>query len=87
MQTSSRRYVRHLYRQKRAERWFKIITAIMLRMVVVATIWSGYQAARWGAVQSSKYAQANALRVVSARDSTLASQLHSTRSASGPSSS
>ena len=58
LQTSSRRYVRHLYRQQRAERWFKIITAIMLCMVVVALAWSGYQAARWGGVQSSKYAQA-----------------------------
>jgi hypothetical protein len=74
LQTSSRRYVRYLYRQKRAERWFKFITAIMLCMVAIATAWSGYQAARWGGVQSSKYAQASALRVVSARDSTLAGQ-------------
>jgi hypothetical protein len=74
LQTSSRRYVRLLYRQKRSERWFKIITAVMLCMVAVALAWSGYQAARWGGVQSSKYAQASALRIVSARDSTLAGQ-------------
>ena len=74
LQTSSRRYVRHLYRQQRAERWFKIITAIMLCMVAVATTWSAYQAARWGGAQDTKYAQASALRIVSARDSTLAGQ-------------
>jgi hypothetical protein len=43
-------------------------------MVAVATAWSGYQAARWGGVQSTKYAQASALRIVSTRDSTLAGQ-------------
>lgn len=74
LQTSSRRFVRLLYRQKRAERWFKIITVIILAIAAVATAWSGYQAARWDGVQSSKYAQASALRVVSARDSTLAGQ-------------
>jgi hypothetical protein len=74
LQTSSRRYIRLLYRQKRAERRFRVITAIILAIAVVATAWSGYQAARWGGMQSSKYAQASALRVVSARDSTLAGQ-------------
>ena len=74
LQTSSRRYVRHLYRQQRAERWFKIISAIMLCLVAVATAWSAYQAASWGGVQDTRYAQASALRIVSARDSTLAGQ-------------
>jgi hypothetical protein len=74
LQISSRRYVRHLYHQQRAESWFKIITAIMLCMVAVATAWSGYQAARWGGVQDTKYAQASALRIVSVHDSTLAGQ-------------
>ncbi len=74
LQTSSRRYVRLLYRQKRAERRFRVITAIILAIAAVAAAWCGYQAARWGGVQSSKYAQASALRVVSARDSTLAGQ-------------
>jgi len=74
LQTSSRRHILLLYRQKRAERWFTVITVIMLSIVAVATAWSGYQAVRWGGLQSTKYAQASALRVVSTRDSTLAGQ-------------
>ncbi len=74
LQVSSRLHIRLLYRQKRTERRFRVITAIMLTIVAVATAWSGYQAARWGSVQSSTYAQASALRVVSARDSTRAGQ-------------
>jgi len=74
-QAFSEQHIRLLYRQKRAERRFKVITAIMLSIVAVATAWSGYQAARWGGVQSTKYAQANALRVVSTRDLTLSGQV------------
>ncbi len=74
LQVSSRQRIRLLYRQKRAERMLRVITAIMLAVAAVAAAWCGYQAARWGGVQSSKYAQASALRVVSARDSTLAGQ-------------
>ncbi len=74
LQTSSRRYVRLLYRQKRAERRFRVITAIILVIAALAAAWCGFQAARWGGVQSTRYAQASALRVVSARDSTLAGQ-------------
>ncbi len=61
--------------QQRTARWFEVITAIMLGMVAVATAWSGYQAARWGGVQSTAYARASALRVASTHDSTLAGQL------------
>jgi hypothetical protein len=75
MQAFSEQHIRLLYRQKRTERWFTVITAIMLSMVAVATAWSGYQAARWGGLQSTKYAQASALRVVSTRDSTQAGQV------------
>jgi hypothetical protein len=64
-----------LSRQKRIERWFEVVTALMLGMVAVATAWSGYQAARWVGEQSTEYAQASALRVDSTRDSTQAGQL------------
>ena len=64
-----------LSHQQRTARWFEVVTAIMLGMVAVATAWSGYQAARWGGVQSTAYAQASALRVASTHDSTLAGQL------------
>ncbi len=63
-----------LTRQQRIERWFEIVTAIMLGVVAVATAWSGYQAARWAGEQSTLYAKVSALRVESTRVSTLAGQ-------------
>src|SRR5205809_2110379 len=63
-----------LTRQQLTERWFEVVTAIMLGVVAVATAWSGYQATWWAGEQSTKYAQASALRVESTRDSTLAGQ-------------
>lgn len=74
-QVSNGQQAQALKGQKRIERWFEVVTAIMLGVVTVATAWSGYQAARWGGVQSTKYAQASALRLESSRDSTLAGQL------------
>ena len=56
------------------DRWTEIISAIMLGLVAMATAWSGYQSARWGGVQSTKYSEASALRVESTRASTLAGQ-------------
>ena len=64
-----------LTRQQRTERWFEVVTAIMLGVVAVATAWSGYQATRWAGEQSTLYARASALRLESSRDSTLAGQL------------
>jgi hypothetical protein len=61
--------------QQRTDRWFQVVTAIMLGVVAVATAWSGYQATRWAGEQSTLYAQASALRVEATRDSTLAGQL------------
>ena len=61
--------------KQRTERWFEVVTAILLGVVAVATAWSGYQATRWAGEQSTLYAQASALRVESTRDSTLAGQL------------
>ena len=56
-----------LTRQQRTDRWFQVVTAIMLGVVAVATAWSGYQATRWAGEQSTLYAQASALRVESTR--------------------
>jgi hypothetical protein len=56
------------------ERWTEILSALMLGLVAMATAWSGYQSARWGGVQSTKYSEASALRVESTRASTLAGQ-------------
>jgi hypothetical protein len=61
--------------QQRIDRWFQVVTAILLGVVAVATAWSGYQATRWAGEQSTLYAQASALRVESTRDSTLAGQV------------
>lgn len=74
-QASTGQHKPPLTRQQRIERWFEVVTALMLGAVAVATAWSGYEAARWGGVQSTSYAQASALRVESTRDSTLAGQL------------
>lgn len=63
-----------LSRQKLIDRWFEVITAIMLGAVAIATAWSGYQATRWSGQQAAHYSQANAQRVESIRNSTLASQ-------------
>jgi len=60
--------------QQRTDRWFQVVTAIMLGVVAVATAWSGYQATRWAGEQSTLYAQASALRLESTRASTLAGQ-------------
>ena len=61
--------------QQRIDRWFQVVTAVLLGVVAVATAWSGYQATRWAGEQSTLYAEASALRVESTRDSTLAGQL------------
>jgi len=74
-QEPSRQQKQPLTRQERTDRWFQILTAIMLGVVAVATAWSGYQATRWAGEQSTLYSQANGLRVESTRDSTLAGQL------------
>jgi hypothetical protein len=70
---SSQKHV-PLTQAEHIDRWIEIVTAIMLGVVALATAWSGYQAARWGSVQATKYAQANALRLEASRDSTLGGQ-------------
>src|SRR5436189_1689233 len=71
---STKELKKPLTRQERTDRWFQVITAIMLGVVAMATAWGGYQATRWAGEQSTLYAQASALRVESTRDSTLAGQ-------------
>lgn len=60
------------------DRWeplAEVIVTIVLAFATLATAWSGYQAARWGGVQSTSYSQAGALRTESTRSSTQAGQL------------
>lgn len=61
-------------RAELVERWTEIVSAILLGLVTIATAWSGYQSARWGGVQSTKYSEASAMRVESTRASTQAGQ-------------
>jgi hypothetical protein len=62
----------------RFDRWepaAEVIATIVLAFATLATAWSGYQAARWGGVQSTNYSQAGALRTESTRASAQAGQL------------
>lgn len=62
----------------RFDRWeplAEVIATLVLAFATLATAWSGYQAARWGGVQSTSYSQASALRTESIRASTEAGQL------------
>jgi hypothetical protein len=61
--------------QTRWEHGAEIVITIILALATVATAWSGYQAARWGGVQSTKYSEAGALRVESPRASNTPGQL------------
>jgi hypothetical protein len=57
-------------RQERIERWTDILLAAIMGVVALATAWSGYQAARWGGVQSIAFTRAGALRAESTRAET-----------------
>ena len=62
----------------RFDRWepvAEVVATIVLAIATLATAWSGYQAARWGGVQSTSYSQAAALRTESVRTSNQAGQL------------
>ena len=62
----------------RWDRWepvAEVIATVVLALATIATAWSGYQAARWGGVQSTSYSQAGALRTESTRSSTQAGQI------------
>ena len=55
--------------QIRGEQAIEIIITAILALATIATAWSGYQAARWGGLQSTLYSEAGALRTESARAS------------------
>jgi hypothetical protein len=52
------------------DRWLELIAVLLLATASLAAAWSGYQASRWGGVQSTLYSQAGAARVESTRAST-----------------
>jgi hypothetical protein len=51
------------------------LSAFLLALAAVATAWSGYQAARWGGVQATATANANAARLEASRASATGGQL------------
>ena len=62
----------------RWDRWeplAEVIATVILALATLATAWSGYQSARWGGEQSTKFSQAGALRTESVRASTSAGQI------------
>jgi hypothetical protein len=59
----------------RGEHLAEIVITIILALATVVTAWIGYQAARWGSVQSTKYSEVGALRTESTRTSNMAGQL------------
>ena len=52
----------------------KIVEALILALVAVATAWSGYQAASWAGKRATQYAEPSRLRVAAEGLSTLAGQ-------------
>ena len=59
---------------ERRRRVTEFASTILLAFASVVTSWSGYQASLWSGIQATSYNQANALRVESTRESTLAGQ-------------
>jgi heme/copper-type cytochrome/quinol oxidase subunit 4 len=51
--------------QSRSGQMIELIEAIILSLVAIATAWSGYQAAKWGSVQSVLYGRSSRMRVES----------------------
>jgi hypothetical protein len=58
----------------RWERFVEICEAILLATVVVATAWSGYQAARWDGRQAERYGTASSIRIQADEKLTLGGQ-------------
>jgi hypothetical protein len=57
------------------ERILELGAVILLSLTVLATAWSGYQAALWSGEQSQRYAQASATRIKAQQASTHAGQV------------
>jgi hypothetical protein len=51
--------------------WLELFAVVLLAIASLGVAWSGYQAARWGGVQSTLYSQAGAARVESTREQTV----------------
>jgi hypothetical protein len=64
----------HVAGQSRADRMLELGAVLVLSVTLVATAWSGYQAARWSGEQARFYTEASGLRVKSAEEATLAGQ-------------
>lgn len=58
----------------RWERFVEICEAIVLATIVVATAWSGYQAAKWDGRQAERYGTASAIRIQADEQLTLGGQ-------------
>lgn len=58
----------------RRSAWIGIAEAVVLSIVAVVTAWSGYQAAKWGALSAKQYALASRTTVMSQEKATLAGQ-------------
>ena len=64
-----------LSHEQRLKRWTETLSALLLGLVTLAMAWSSYQAARWGGVQSTRYAEALGAMTESTQVSTAADQL------------
>jgi hypothetical protein len=64
----------HVAGPSRADRLLELGAVLVLSVTLVATAWSGYQAALWSGEQSKLYTEASGLRVKSAEEATLAGQ-------------
>lgn len=60
---------------ERTGRILEVVAATLLALAAVAAAWAGYQSARWGGVQATHTANANAARLESARASSTGGQL------------
>jgi hypothetical protein len=56
------------------DRWFDLITTVLLAISALASAWSAYQASRWSGEQANGYNHADALRAESLRQSNRALQ-------------
>ena len=61
-------------RSARHDRQIELLVTVLLAIATVATAWSSYQSARWSGVQTINFSRANAARVESTAQSTLAGQ-------------
>ena len=60
--------------ERREERWFELVTVVILAFSALATAWSGYQASLWDGIQASNYSMAAGARTNGAQQRTEANQ-------------